>query len=751
MATRADAPTGRRDIENLRDQLLEGTGVTRRRLRAGGVPTVVLEGGAGAPVVLLHGPAGNAAHWFRVLGDLVRTHRAIAPDLPGHGGTGAADDVLGWLAAVIEQTCDERPALAGHTLGAAIAARFASAHGDRIGRLVLVDALGLAPFAPTAEFGAALADYLDDPGERTHDALWDQCARDLPALQDTLGARWAPFRTYNVERARSTSAMAAIHGLMEEFGLAAMPAHEWDRIAVPTTLIWGRHDAATPLAVAESAHHRHGWPLRVVEDAGDDPAIEQPAAFTRALRAALVDAGALRRAGFRGEIIQRGEKRYDELRAVFNGMIDRRPALIARCVDARDVATAVRFARGGRLPLSVYGGGHNVTGNAVGDDGVTIDLRPMKQIAVDPVARTCRAGAGLTWGELDAATQEHGLAVTGGRMSTTGLGGLIVGGGSGWLERKLGYAVDNLLSVELVTADGRILTASEAQHPDLFWGTRGGGGNLGVATQFELRLHEIGPTILGGILLYLAAQAAPVLRNFRAAMADAPDEVGAGVALLTAPPIDVVPEPFWGRPVVGVIACYAGAVDAGEAALRPLRDFGPPAVDLVAPMPYVALQQLIDEGYPSGMRNYWTGDFLTGLPDDAIEILCRFHRSAPSPMTEILVLPGGGAAGRVPDGTMVIAERGAPFNLHITSLWSDPAGDEANIAWTRALGAAMKPFTTGRVYVNFIGDEGRDRVVASFGRAGYARLQALKDRYDPENLFSSNQNVLPSALSSGPR
>jgi FAD/FMN-containing dehydrogenase/pimeloyl-ACP methyl ester carboxylesterase len=744
MATRTTA----HDMETARDALLDGSGVERRRLEAAGVATTVLEGGSGAPVVRLHGPAGNAAHWLRVLPELTRTHRVVAPDLPGHGATGPADDVVSWLRALIEQTCDAPAALVGHALGAAIAARYAAAPGTRVERLVLVDPLGLAPFAPEPEFAAALEAFLTDPGERTHDALWAHCAHDLPRLRAALGARWAPFRAGNVTNARTP---AAVHDLMERFGLAPIPVHERERITAPTTLIWGRHDRATPLAIGEAAQRRHGWPLRVIEDAGDDPAMEQPGPFVRALRAALADAAGLRRAGFRGEIVERGEKRYDELRAVFNGMVDRRPALLARCGDARDVAAAVRFARARRLPVSVYGGGHNVTGNAVCDDGVTIDLRPMKAIVIDPEARTCRVGAGLTWGELDAATQAHGLAVTGGRMSTTGLGGLIVGGGSGWIERKCGYAVDNLRSVELVTADGRILRASETENPDLFWGTRGGGGNLGVATEFELALHPIGPTVLGGILIHAADDAPRVLRGFADAMADAPDEVGAGIALLTAPPLDFVPAALHGQPVAGIVACYAGPPDEGADALRPLRALGSPVADLVGPMPYVALQQIIDEGYPAGMRNYWTGDFLTGLPDAAIEILCRFHRSVPSPLTQILVLPGGGAAARVPDGTMVITERGAPFNLHITSLWSDPADDERNIAWTRALGTAMKPFTTGRVYVNFIGDEGHDRVVASFGRDNYARLRALKDRYDPENLFASNQNVVPSRLSSARR
>jgi FAD/FMN-containing dehydrogenase len=448
---------------------------------------------------------------------------------------------------------------------------------------------------------------------------------------------------------------------------------------------------------------------------------------------------------FNGETVGPGHPRYDELRKVFNGMIDRRPALIARCTDARDVSAAVAFARDNGLPASVYGGGHNVTGNAVCDDGLTIDLRPMKRIEIDPEARTCRAGAGLTWGELDAATQAHGLAVTGGRVSTTGLGGLAVGGGSGWIERKCGCSVDNLLSVELVTADGEIRTASESENPDLFWGTRGGGGNFGVATSFEFGLHPIGPTLLGGILIYPAPMAPDVIANFRDAMAGAPDEVGGGVALITAPPEDFVPEPVRGQPVVAVVASYAGPVEEGEEALRGLRAFGPPPVDLVEPMPYVALQQLMDADFPAGMRNYWTGDFLTGLPDEAIDVMCRFHLSKPSPLTEIATFPGGGAMARVPAGAMACGhDRQAPFNIHILSLWSEAADDEANIAWTRELAAAMKPFTTGRVYVNFIGDEGEERVVAAFGGPErYARLRELKQRWDPDNLFRFNQNIKP--------
>ncbi len=601
---------------------------------------------------------------------------------------------------------------------------------------MLVDALGLTDFTPAPEFGRALHGFLAQPGADTHDELWRHCASDLDGLRRDLGDRWEPFRAYNVGRARMPGAIEALDGLFAEFGAAAIPPAELARIAVPTTLIWGRHDRATPLPAAESAAARHGWPLHVIEDCGDDPPVERPAAFARTLGAVL--------AGFTGELVGPGHARYDELRAVYNGLVDRRPALIARCADARDVAAAVTFARAEGLRVSVYGGGHNVTGNAVCDDGVTIDLRPMKGVEIDPDARTCRAEAGLTWGELDAATQAHGLAVTGGRISSTGIGGLTLGGGSGWIERKCGFAVDNLLSVEIVTADGEIRTASEREHPDLFWGTRGGGGNFGVVTSFRFRLHPIGPTVLGGLLVYPAPMATAVLRNFRDVMASAPDEVGAGVVLLTAPHADFVPEPVRGQPVIGVVLCYAGPLEQAEAALAPLRAFGPPALDAVAPMPYVDLQRLVDADYPAGLRNYWTGDFLSGLPDEAIEVLCRFHLTKPSPQTEILVFPGGGATTRVPDGTMAIGQRDAPFNLHITSLWAEPGDDAANIAWTRALSAAIRPHTTGRVYVNFIGDEGPERVVASFGAEGYARLQALKDRYDPANVFRPSQNIRPS-------
>jgi FAD/FMN-containing dehydrogenase len=449
-------------------------------------------------------------------------------------------------------------------------------------------------------------------------------------------------------------------------------------------------------------------------------------------------------ASFEGQLVRPDGDGYDELRKVFNGMIDRCPAVIARCSSTSDVAAAVNFARDNGLPVSVYGGGHGVTGHAVCADGVCIDLRPMKEVTVDPEARRARVRGGATWGDVDAATQEHGLAVTGGRMPSTGVGGLALGSGSGWLERKLGLTCDNLRSIEIVLANGETVRSSEDENEELFWGTRGGGGNFGVVTEFELEVHPIGPTVMAGILMYPAPMARDVLRHFRDFIADAPDEICAGCAMISAPPEDFIPEPIRGQPILGIILGYAGPVEDAEEALRPLREFGPPAMDMVQPIPYVAMQQLIEGGNPHGLRNYWTADFLAELPDEAIDVLCEGHLSRRSPFSQVLVLPGGGAIARVPDDAMAFGQRRAPFNLHVLALWEGTDADEENIAWARRVGAAMKPYATGRAYLNFIGEEGEDRVRAAFGPETYERLQRLKDRYDPENLFRLNQNIRPS-------
>jgi hypothetical protein len=307
--------------------------------------------------------------------------------------------------------------------------------------------------------------------------------------------------------------------------------------------------------------------------------------------------------GFRGELLHSGDGGYDDARRVFNGMIDRNPAVIARCTSSDDVVAAVNLAREHHLPLSVYGGGHGVTGAAVVDAGVCVDLRTMSAVDVDPDARTVRAEGGANWGQFDAATQEHGLAVTGGRVTDTGIGGLTLGSGSGWLERKLGFVCDNLIAAEVVTADGRTVTASEDENPDLFWGLRGGGGNFGIVTAFHLRLHEIGPIVLGGMLMHPAESAGDLVRFYRDFMTDAPDEVGGALAFISAPPLDFVPEPVRGQPVVGLVVCYAGPVEEGEERMRPLREFGPPALDMVQPMPYTAVQQLLDPPNVKGMQN----------------------------------------------------------------------------------------------------------------------------------------------------
>jgi FAD/FMN-containing dehydrogenase len=449
--------------------------------------------------------------------------------------------------------------------------------------------------------------------------------------------------------------------------------------------------------------------------------------------------------GFRGQLLHPGDDGYDEARKVFNGMIDRSPALIARCAGADDVAAVVDLAAAESLPLSVYGGGHGVTGSAVCDAGLCVDLRGMKGIEVDAGARTVRAEAGLTWGELDAATQEHGLAVTGGRVSTTGISGLALGSGSGWLERKLGFVCDNLIRAEVVTADGRQVIASEQDNADLFWGLRGGGGNFGVVTAFHFRLHPIGPIVLGGMLMYPAAMARDVVRFWRDFMLTAPDEVGSALAFITAPPEEFVPEPVRGQPVIGIVLCYAGPVEEGEKVLQPLREFGPPGIDLVQAMPYVAVQQLLDAPNPKGMQNYWSADFFAELPDEAVDVLVEQATKPVSPMTQLILMAGGGAIARVPEDATAFGQRTAPWNMHYLSMWPDPADAERNIAYTRGIATSMKPWTTGRAYLNFLGDEGAGRVEAAFGPEKFARLQALKRKWDPENLFRHNQNIPPAS------
>jgi FAD/FMN-containing dehydrogenase len=446
---------------------------------------------------------------------------------------------------------------------------------------------------------------------------------------------------------------------------------------------------------------------------------------------------------FGGTLLTDGDAGYDEARVVFNGMIDRRPAVIARCTSADDVSSALAVARDHGADVSVYGGGHGVTGAAVVDGGICIDMRGMKGITVDPAKKTARVEAGCNWGEVDAATQEHALAVTGGRVSDTGVAGLALGSGSGWLERKFGFVCDNLLAAEVVTADGRHVTASQQENAELFWGLRGGGGNFGIVTAFHLQLHDLGPIVLGGMLMYPSAAAPALVPFFRDFMDNAPDEVGGALAFICAPPEEFVPEPVRGQPVIGVVVLYAGPVEEGEEAIRPLREFGPPAIDLVGPMPYVAVQQLLDAPNPKGMRNYWTADFYDAMPDDAVATLIAKATHPVSPLSQILFVPGGGAIARVDEEATAFGQRRAPWNIHFLSMWPDRADDEKNIAYTRNLAQSMKPWASGRVYLNFIGDEGQSRIESAFGPDKFKRLQVLKDEWDPTNVFCHNQNIPP--------
>jgi FAD/FMN-containing dehydrogenase len=453
---------------------------------------------------------------------------------------------------------------------------------------------------------------------------------------------------------------------------------------------------------------------------------------------------------FRGVLLQPGDSGFDEARLVWNGIHDRHPALIARCTTPDDVVAAVNFARSGGLTVAVRGGAHSAPGYATCDDGIVIDLSLMKNIDVDPEAKTVRAEAGLTWGEFDAATQEHGLAVTGGRFSTTGISGLTLGSGSGWLERKCGLTADNLLSAEVVTAAGERVTASPDENADLFWGIRGGSGNFGIVTSFVYRLHEIGPIVYGGMLLALPERARDTLAFMRDYMDEAPDDLGGGVAFVNAPPAPFVPAELQHQPVVGVIVCWTGSQEHGERVVAPIRNVMKPVVDMVQPMPYTALQSMLDDGGPKGIRGYFKAEFLEELTDDVIDKLVEHGAKRAGPMTQLLIEPMGGAISRVGEDDTALGRRDVPWCYHALALWMEPdeATAQAHIAWARELAGELKPHTVDGVYLNYISDEGEERVRSTYGPK-YDRLVALKNRYDPENLFRLNQNIRPSTNGRG--
>jgi FAD/FMN-containing dehydrogenase len=447
------------------------------------------------------------------------------------------------------------------------------------------------------------------------------------------------------------------------------------------------------------------------------------------------------RDGFRGRVILPRDGGYDDARELFNAMIDRRPAVIAQCAAVDDVAAAVGFGRETGLPTAVRAGGHSVAGMSTVDDGLVVDVRNMNEIEVHPAERMVRCGAGTTWGELDRATQEHGLATTGGRVSTTGVAGFTLGGGSGWLERKYGLACDNLLAVELVTAAGERVRASESENPDLFWALHGGGGNFGVATAFELRLHPVGPTVMAGLMLWPGERGHEVAEAMRETMEGAPDELALAVVYLTGPPEEFVPPELQGKLCCGAVVFWAGEnPDDGEPYARRLRELEP-TVDLVGPMPYADFQCMIDD--PPGLRNYWTADYLDELSDGAIDVFASHSTRMPVPSAcQSIIFPWGGQIARVSSGDTPMAQRDAMWVSHPFVLWESADDDERHLAWGRGLSADMKRFASGGVYLNFIGDEGQDRVRAAFGD-NYDRLAQIKAQYDPDNFFRLNQNIKP--------
>jgi FAD/FMN-containing dehydrogenase len=453
------------------------------------------------------------------------------------------------------------------------------------------------------------------------------------------------------------------------------------------------------------------------------------------------------RDGFSGAVVGPGQPGYDDARRVFNAMIDRRPAAIARCASVADVVAAVRAARKHGLVTAVRCGGHSVAGLSTCDDGMLIHLGGLKSITVDPGKRTARAGGGVLWGEFDKATQAHALHTPGGRVSTTGLGGFTLGGGYGWTSSKHGLACDNLVSAEVVLADGSVVRASEQEHADLFWGIRGGGGNFGIVTEFEFRLHPFGPIVLAGLMMFPIQRAHEVLRGWRDCADAAPDELSTALVVVTAPPEPFVPAELRGKPVIGIAVLYVGDPERGADVVQPLKDLGP-VVDHVAQMPYTTFQAALDPLAPWGVRSYWRGEYMREFTDAAADTFLSHAvelTSLGAPLSQMIIFRIGQGVTAVPEHATAFSHRDARYLFHPISVWTDRADDDRMIAACKAFANAMRTFSTGASYLNFT-PEG-DRVREAFGEAKYARLVALKDRYDPTNLFRLNQNVRPSSVS----
>lgn len=469
--------------------------------------------------------------------------------------------------------------------------------------------------------------------------------------------------------------------------------------------------------------------LRMITSSGTETTVEK----------AAVDAFD---AGLRGEVLSLVSPGYEETRSIWNAMIDKKPALIVRCRGVADICQSIEFARSRGLLVSVRGGGHNIAGNSLVDRGMMIDLSQMSSVRVDPVEKTARVEPGAILADLDHEAQAFGLATPVGYNSTTGIAGLTLGGGFGWLSRKYGLTADNLLSADVVTSDGRLVTASESENPDLFWGLRGGGGNFGVVTSFEFQLHQVGPEVLSGAIVHPFESTEKVLREYRDVVADVPEEVAVWFVLRHAPPLPFLPEEWHGKKVLILAPFYAGGIEEGERALAPIRKIGSPIVDAIEPHPYAAWQQAFDGLLAPGARNYWKSHNFENFTDGMIENFIQYMESMPSTLSEIACAHLGGAINRVPVEATAYPHRDTNFLMNLHTRWEDPAQDEQCVRWARDLYEAMKPHATGGVYVNFIPEEAGQEQVAF--RENYERLVEVKQKYDPNNFFRMNQNVKPS-------
>ena len=434
-----------------------------------------------------------------------------------------------------------------------------------------------------------------------------------------------------------------------------------------------------------------------------------------------------------GEVFTQNSDGYDAARAVWNGMIDKRPSIIIKCQGVSDVVNAVKFAREHDLLIAIRGGAHNVAGHGTTDGGIVIDTSGMKGVRVDPAAKTAHAQPGLTWAEFDDETLAYGLATTGGTVSNTGIAGLTLGGGLGWLMGKHGLTCDNVISVDLVTPNGELITASANEHPDLYWALRGGGGNFGVVTSFQFQLHEVGPQVIGGMIIHPMANARDLMRFYRDMTADPPDELELYMALMTSPD---------GDPVAAIMTGYNGDPAAGEKVIKPIREFGSPLADMIQPMPYVARQHMLDDFAPHGPRRYWKSGFLPELSDDVIDVFVKHASNLISPMTGIPIFNMHGAATRVDPGATAFGHRKHQWDIDIVSQWLDPADDERQTEWTRRFWSDLEPFAGDTIYVNHISGDEPSRIETAFG-SNYARLREVKGKYDPENVFKLNHNIPP--------